>query len=218
MTILIPLNALKVNKGIKIHENYFSVLNKVKEFIYFDNCPEEFLYCYDDVLLAKKITNVDIFNTYQFKSNDKEIKKNSSSRWGVTVNNSYSLVGDDPYNFEHHLPLIYKRDKLKELFEKFDFTKKDIPYALATTYFNYFKEEQSYTNMGEYKAGFEGFGLARWTYQQNTVKQISDAVLGKTWVNYNDVGLFWIPKKYPLQEWIIKTFNKKLKYEVESGS
>ena len=214
-----PERLLKIHKGIREHENYFDVLNKVYLFVNSEDCPESFVFIYDDILLIKEITSENILNIPQCKYTKKMFSIYQETRYGKTINQAYMLSGAE-WNFEHHLPLIYNRDHLKELFKKFPFYEMNIPYSLATLYFNIYKDEilfRPLSVINNYKAGFEGFTERIATFKQDTLKDIEMAVEDKTWINYNDTGLEWFTpyyKGFPLQDWIKSKFSEKSKFEV----
>lgn len=210
-----PKIALKVNKGARYMETYFDTLNKMYQFVNTPNCPEEFVYIYDDILLIKEIGLGDIKNYPQAIYTETSFARNSHSRHGRTMNQA-KILSNAKFNFETHLPLRYKRDKLKAMFIKFPFQEMVVPYSIATMYFNLYPEESDLPSLqieNNYKAGFEGFGNRLGVFQQNTIREIEIAVEGKTWVNYSDQGLFWLPIKYPLMRWIENKFPKKSIYE-----
>jgi hypothetical protein len=213
-----PTKAFNFYKGVKNYENYFDTCNKILQFIYSRYCPESFIFCYDDILLLKKITSKDILNCPQYKMTEKSYFYNNKTKWGKTINEAIKL-SNGTFNFEHHLPMIYKRDLLKEMFNKFPLQEQLVPYALGTLYFNLFPQEASNATLNDlpnYKCGFEGIGgmlNRQCVYPQNTTKEINKAVNGKTFCNYNDSGLEWKPPEFPLKKWIEETFTKKSKYE-----
>ena len=202
--------------SVKEYENYFDVLNKVYTFVNSENCPEEFVYIYDDVLLVKKIMADGIFNIPQCKYTASMFGVFQKSRYGRTINQAFVLSGSK-WNFEHHCPLIYKRDKLREMFNKYPFQEMNIPYSLATLYFNLYKEEAIFEPLLEnYKAGFEGFTGRIATHKQDTLHDIEKAVKDKTWVSFNDFGISWFTPNYdgyPLRDWIKNNFSNKSKFE-----
>jgi hypothetical protein len=211
-----PDKLLKQNKGVRNYENYFDVLNKVYQFVHSEYCPEQFCYIYDDILLLKEITSKNILNIPQCEYGVNMYANYCVTKQGRTTNQAYELC-NAKFNFEHHAPMIYNRDKLKELFKKFPFQEMAVPYSLATLYFNVYPEEHIQSTLIDsknYLAGFEGFTGGIYTYRQDTIQQIEEAVKDKTWVNYNDTGLFWHTDKYfPFQDWIIKQFPNKSQFE-----
>jgi hypothetical protein len=213
-----PQKAYYYYNRVKNYENYFDVLNKVDKFVNSNDCPEYFLYLYDDILLINKIVSNEIFNLPQFKVNEKSYLYNEKSKWGRTVNEALRL-SNGALNFEHHLPMIYKRDLLKEMFNKFPIKEQLIPYALGTLYFNFFPQESSNIHLNDlpnYKCGFEGMGgymNRQCVYKQDSVEEIESVVKNKIFCNYNDEALAWKAPEYPLKKWIELTFNKPSRYE-----
>ena len=123
-----PERLLKSNRGKRYFENYFDVLNKVYIFVNSTDCPEEFCYIYDDIILLREIDKRGIRNVPWIPYTNKMYKVNATSHNGKTNNVAYDLC-NCKYNFEHHLPLIYKRDNLKSLFEQHKFWEMVRPYS-----------------------------------------------------------------------------------------
>lgn len=204
-------------KGSKRYENFFCVLNKVKQFVNSSDCPEEFMYIYDDIILLRDqwdVVNVPLTTLkYKAKSKDRHIH---------TKNQAMRLLGvDAKWDMESHLPRWYKRDNLIQLFEEFDFTQMDVPYPLATMYFNHFKGESSnwcLDKSGEwYKVGFYMSDEHPCDVEATSVAKIEKAVAGSIWMSYNDKGLNAGRKtngESPLKQWIIKTYPNKSKFEL----
>jgi len=206
-----PDHALNIHKGTRHYENYFSVLYKIYDFVNSDDCPEEFVYTYDDVLLVKKITSQGIINYPECKYDPKMEIVYRRSKHGRTILKSFELT-EGTHRYEHHLPMVYNRDRLLEMFSTFKFWELDIPYALGTLYFNLYREDLTPLLIeNNYKAGFEGFDgyIACYKSDDNIKYNVSD----KTWVNYNDTGLFWNPPQFPLQKWMKDSFPYKSKFE-----
>ena len=197
-------------------ENYFDVLNKVRIFAFSDICPDHFVYIYDDVLLLKPIKEKDILPYPCNKEGPKWKNIKKSTRHGQTMIRSAELLGVlQPYNYESHAPLIYEREKLRELFTVFSIDKPGLPYPLGTTYFNYFLDDHLPTLHMENKwiAWFYFDGITHDCHKESAIIQ---ATHDKVWINYSDRGLFFRTGAdeviYPLQEFIRK-FDKKSKYE-----
>jgi len=211
-----PERLLKINNGHRPFENYFDVLNKVYTYVNSEQCPKEFCYIYDDIILLKQIDKTGIKNVPWLHYTNKLFKVNQSSHNGKTTNQAY-ILHKAKYSFEHHLPLIYKKDLLKQMFNEYKFWEQARPYSLATLYFNLYPDEYSgkpLVEENDYKVGFEGFYENRTTcFKQDTYKDIEVAIAGKTWLNFNDTGLYWGKPDYPLKTWIVKNFKKKSRYE-----
>jgi hypothetical protein len=212
-----PARLLKRNHGNRSYENYFAVLDKVHQFVFSPDCPDKFVYIYDDILLIKKIDINGILNIPECKYTFKLANHQIHNKHGRTVNQAFNMC-KPRYRFEHHLPLVYERDKLKEMFTIYRFQDLIEPYALATLYFNLYGCDDLMGSLKEkldYKAGFEGdFAQAVGCYSSSSKESINKAVDGKTWINYNDTGLFWGPPSFPLQIWIKNKFPNQSKYEL----
>lgn len=213
----------KKNNGKLDYENFFDTLNKVKSFA---QKGIEFVYMYDDVLLLHELDVEDIINIPLELENKKFYHIRNFDKHGRTINAAIDLLQENGvssplYNFETHLPRIYSSAKLIYLFEKFPFDKYEVPYALATMYFNFYKledEEFDVKRIKYYKAGFYFDPGKVASYMSNSLEEIEKAVQGKTWLNYNDMGLNLMAtdlsgKQY-LKEWIMKQFPNKSQYEL----
>jgi len=221
-----PQKAEKLYNGSKKYENFFDVLNKVRT--YANENEFEFIYAYDDDLLINKITSSDIKNEplEPEESNYCKIREQQQKHL-LTINQSFILYKKicDPINFhrklfvcETHLPRIYNCSHLRWLFNIFSLEDLEIPFALATLYFNIFPEQSgtipiSESNTIQARFSFEdGVGC----YDSNTLMAIEEATKGKTWVNYNDKALFNKDAfgNCTLMNWIEKKFQNKSKFEV----
>jgi len=205
-----PEKILKKNNGARSFENYYDVLNKVRS--YASSGDGDFVYIYDDVCLLRDIEYEDIKNLSQNTFTKRSIAKHfNSRRWGKTLIQPHLLLGFVDYNYEHHLPMIYNKQKLRELFKRFPLEKTYPPYPLATMYFNMFPEEADEWGLVEYKVGFEGTVSKVACYNSSDVNEV---VRGKTWLNYNDFGLKWQHnKQIPLMDWIENNYQDKSRFE-----
>lgn len=217
-----PQQLIEINNGKLDYENFFDTLNKVKQFSFRNT--GDFLYCYDDVLLIKELNINDIKNVPLEVEYPKNFKIRNFDKHGKTINAAISLlrnnrISDPLYNYEIHIPRVYNCSKLSNLLEVYDFSQWRIPYALATFYFNIYPEEaiQDTEIVYSLKAGFYFDDESRGSYMSNSLAKIEQAIEGKTWINYNDMGLNVMAtdgtaKQY-LKEWIINRFPNKSKYE-----
>jgi hypothetical protein len=220
-----PERLREQNHGKLDYENFFDTLNKVKTFAA-DN-KGHFVYMYDDVLLLHELYIESILNV-SLELEDKSFYHiRNFDKHGRTINSAIDLLLEDGgfyplYNFETHLPRIYECGRIGFLFEMFPFEELSIPYALATMYFNYWPDEPDNlsmkVNIKSYKAGFYFDPEKVASYMSNSLEEIEKAVRGKTWVNYNDMGLNLMAtdlsgKQY-LKEWIMKRFPNKSRYEL----
>jgi hypothetical protein len=211
----------ELNKGKLDYENFFDTLNKVKTFA-LEN-QGYFIYMYDDVLLVKELNIENIYNI-PLEVEDKDFYQiRNFDKHGRTINCAIDCLNKDGellYNFETHIPRVYNCVKLYDLFNKLPFEVLSIPYALATLYFNYYTEEANppALRIKDYKAGFYFDPGKVASYMSNSLEEIEKAVQGKTWINYNDMGLNLMAtdlsgKQY-LKEWIMNRFPNKSKYEL----
>lgn len=214
----------KEKKGLD-YENFFDTLNKVKMFAKANE--GKFLYMYDDVLVIREINinyirniplEIELPIYYHIRKHEKH---------GRTINSSVDVLNNensffsprDIYNYETHIPRVYECEKMRQCFAMFDFTKMEIPYALATVYCNYYDEDSyRYTDgIKSIKAGFYGINENVASYLSSSLEYIEAATKDKIFVNYNDMGLNCMAtdlsgKQY-LKEWIMNRFPNKSKFE-----
>lgn len=217
-----PQRLLYKYDGEKPYENYFDTLNKLKSFCE-ANKGEKFIYIYDDVLLLEKIYCPSyIQNIANEPNSSKKYKVREKTKHGRTVNKSVDILNSLGLNniliYETHIPRVYNSDLMLEMFEKYDFTKMDIPYAPATLYFNLYDYESSelppLSEMNNIRAMFY---FDDNTGDAGSVELIQKEIDGKMWMNYNNKGLntrgYDGSGRCYLKQWIIDRFPNKSKYE-----
>jgi len=168
--------------------------------------------------LLKQIGFTEIQNRPEYLDVGNYKKRLGETRHGNTVLSAYSLLKGKPrLNFESHMPRVYEKDKMAELFEKFDFEKMYIPYALATLYFGYYENYDMPTleEHNEYKAGFYFEDESNCSFQSNSFLSINNAVTDKVWINYNERGINFtgLSGKQYLKLWLTTRFPEKSKFE-----
>jgi hypothetical protein len=177
---------------------------------------------YDDDLLIKEIAPKDIINVPLEKEEESYYKiRESTQRHLKTINRSIDILKEigvkNIYNFETHLPRIYQCKNLQWIFKTYPLAFEEIPYALATLYFNIFPYEATFKPLSEKNAIQARFSFADGAgcYDSNTIEAINEAVEGKTWVNYNDKALHSINGDgyKPLMKWIERKLPNKSNYE-----
>lgn len=217
-----PEHLLKRWNGTKHYENYYDTLNKLFLASTDEDLSEEVLYVYDDVLLLKKQDLGQIKTLYaggRFSDNKDYWLNPKGNKWRNTIFQAIDRAREftaDPYLYETHLPRVYHKSKLKEMFKKHPIKSLEIPFAPATLYFNMFyqkpdcnykKDKESKNN--DIKAGFYGTpNTICDVFPSKHMADVLNAVQGKLWVNYNDSGL-----QPPLKLWIEQSFPQKSKYE-----
>lgn len=216
-----PEHAKKYFGGILHYENYYDTLNKLKKASLSDDLEEDILYVYDDVLLLQKQNKEQISKVYaggMFKDNPDYWINPKRNKWRNTIFQAIERARGfgKVYLYETHLPRLYHKSKLREMFKMFPIESLEIPYAPATLYFNMFYSKPDYNYKtskealdNDIKAGFYGTpnNLCD-VFPSKLPKQIELAVKNKLWVNYNDAGL-----TEPMKEWINKKFPNKSKFE-----
>jgi hypothetical protein len=215
-----PEKALKHWNGIKNYENYFDVLNKLK--IATEILPErEFVWIYDDVLLIDKIDHRSFWrNIALYKDKPDFYLLRKKTKWSKTINVATDLaagvINHDMYVYETHIPRLLYSERLISMFNEFDFNDRVIPYAPSTLYFNLFYDIPDVILEGSdiIKVGFYGEKLPGiCSYNSTSLEEIEEAVVGKTWINYNDAGIGTDINSSVLAEYIKNKFPNKSIFE-----
>jgi hypothetical protein len=217
-----PEHLLKRWDGTKHYENYYDTLNKLFVASSDSTLDEEVLYVYDDVLLLQKQDYKQIKKVYaggMYKDNPNYWLNPRGNKWRNTIFQAIDRAKGygEVYLYETHLPRVYHKSKLAEMFKTFPIKSLEIPYAPATLYFNMFydKPDMNFKPVdktvlnNDIKAGFYGTpNTICDCFPSKHMAQVMNAVQGKIWVNYNDSGL-----SEPLKQWIQKQFPNKSRYE-----
>lgn len=184
-----PKHIQKKWNGLKLYENYFDVLNKLKLASKNEELPNEIVWCYDDQVMLKEDFSIRYFK-----------KPNLiPGRHTNTIKKALEL-SEGSRVFETHLPRVFRRDRLREMFDRFEIKK--IPFAPATLYYNLF--DGDYVEGVDNRADFYG----TYGYSSESYSNIEEACEGKSWISYNNAGL-----TSSLKEWIINKFSNKSIYE-----
>lgn len=221
-----PPEILKRNDGIAEYENFFDVLNKLKLASEDKDVPENFVWTYDDTCLLRSLDHR--FFDKKIASNledDQTFSKNRDSKHGKTINKAINLVNHIPsakaqtkYSYETHLPRMFKKSKLKDMFTIFPFHAYKIPYAPSTLYYNLYEifPDIVLEKRNDIRAGFYGNPTDKFQYDTRSIEEIEEAVFAKNWLSYNNSGLNKImpDAKGPfLKQFIQKKYPQKSKYE-----
>lgn len=172
----------------KAYEMFFDTLNKLDYISRQDSISEKFIYSYDDVILMKQIglsffeRNIAMYSISEFKD---------SGRWGQTIFKADKLVGKTPfYSYEHHIPVMFEKTKLRQMFVENNFRAMKIPYSPISVYFNNYFEAPDVL-----------------LKDHNDIICYNEIKEGRMWLNYSDSGL---PN---VKSWIEENFKKKSKFE-----
>jgi hypothetical protein len=213
-----PGNALKHFNGTMHFENYYDTLNKIRLCYELESVSEDFVYLYDDNVLNEYSTFNDInirVSMYDI-SNHLERYMNNRSKWNATVKESISILraeGKPIYDYESHLPVVFNKSKIKELFKRFKLDNLLIPFAPKTLYFNLYFDtpdvnlefDTNYYKAGFYNTNFNDVA----SYNCSSTSSIETSVMNKMWINYNDNALnFEVFKEY-----LFNRFPTTSKYE-----
>ncbi|MCK5017016.1 MAG: hypothetical protein KAS32_08085 [Candidatus Peribacteraceae bacterium] len=216
-----PDKPLRTFGGTKHYENYYDTLNKVKLASLSDDLNENILYVYDDILLLKTQDKEQIKTLYaggRYMDKQEYWNNPRGNKWRNTIFQAIDRARGygEVFLYETHLPRYYEKSKLREMFKMFPIDQMDIPYAMATLYYNMFysKPDMLYllnkeTMDNPIKAGFYGSGNNLCdVFPSKTMEQIEKHTIDKLWVSYNDAGL-----TDALKKWIQTRYKKKCKFE-----
>lgn len=117
----------------------WDIIEKTKAACASDQVTNLILMTYDDVIFLNPIKMSDVGELIALKPLPEELdfQTNGSAAWKRVMNNTQIILKKNNlpyYDFETHLPRLFQKNKLNELFEKFGFKKR--PYCMATLYFN----------------------------------------------------------------------------------
>ena len=180
--IHIPFKEGYPHQGAVLHayECFYSTLQKLELASQSEIISNDFIYCYDDIILNKPISStffdleISLCEMSDFKTN---------GRWGQTIYKSQKLLNRKVfYNYETHVPMMLNKDKLAIMFSEFIYKHMKIPYAPLSLYHNMY-------------SGRPDIVLSK-SNPIVSYNKVSD----KPWINYSDSGL---PK---LKNWIEENF------------
>ena len=118
----------------------WDVIEKMKYATESEDISKLILMSYDDVLFINPVNMRDIAEVIALRPlpTDLDFQTNGSTAWKRVFNNTQLALArngfEKPYDFETHLPRLFQKEKLKELFKKYGFQKR--PYCFPTLYFN----------------------------------------------------------------------------------
>jgi len=202
--------------GVKMYENYYSVLGKLKWFCDQDICGDEFLLFSDDYLILKEVSDPNVFlNNALCKDNANKYDKKKRSRHERTILEALDLAHKDKHrnglaNYEIHAPRLYNKELLQKLFNRYPLEQTKIPYSLATLFYNLFFDKPNSLVKDEScrHVAYCHFDIVDWTphhYTPVTGFEIEQSLKDYTVLSYTDKGLSvfggllknWISAKYP---------------------
>lgn len=117
----------------------WDVIEKIRFASESDQMNNLILMTYDDVVFINPVKMRDIAELIALRPLPEELDfpTNGSAAWKRVINNTQLALkrNEMPYfDFETHLPRLFNKKKLQELFEKYGFKKR--PYCIPTLYFN----------------------------------------------------------------------------------
>lgn len=200
-------------------ENFWDTINKIHLFARNANC-KEFLYLYDDCCLLRKVMDFNSLENIALQRELPEYRNMRTDKHGITLLSSIDAINEPVcWNYETHIPRLYNRKKLIELYKVFGIFDFKYPPALATLYFNHFYAFP-YSMMSEkgqsFRASFcfEDNDISG-SYLVSSIGEIEMACLDKLFLHYNDKGLNFAPNgKQILKEYIMSLFPNKSRFEI----
>ena len=199
------------------YENFYDTLNKLKYCA--DNDLGDFLWTYDDVILLREPKDDElqqVVATYKLSEDYKVKIQKVRDRWQRTIARSLELYPCD-YHYEHHMPLPYHSDLLKDMFKEYDPYTHFLPYAPHTLYFNmYYKPEFTLDGDNDYGAMmYNDFSRDVSSCSSDNIESIRESLKDKLWLNYADraINQRGTNKPSPLKEYLEERFPNKSKYE-----
>jgi hypothetical protein len=178
--------------SIPFYQTFFDTIQKLDFISTNEEISENFIYCYDDIILLKEI-DLSFFDklisNYEIK-NLKGIEIKGRERWANTIFKANKLYGNPFYVYEHHAPVMFNKEKLRFLFERYNFRKEKVPYAPISLYFNFWYDKPDIL-----------------LEEKNDIICINKVDTSRNWLNYSNG---WIEN---VKQWIIENFPNKSKYE-----
>jgi len=123
----------------EVNPKAFNVINKMRFATENDIIDNEILMTYDDIVFLNPVKKSDISEAVALGMipEDPNHPWNGSAAWVNVMNNTIAALKRNKmsmYNYETHLPRLFAKDKLAQLFAKFGFKKR--AYMIPTLYFN----------------------------------------------------------------------------------
>lgn len=181
----------------------FDAVKKLKAVIACDEVSEDFIYTYDDTVFLKKGQFSDqAIAVSEFPSAGRIEQWDGSAIWKEVVSNTVQRLALNNltlFNYETHLPRVFNKARLNDVFNRFGFQKR--PYLVSSIYFNDTLEHPDLltTENPDIKADIRS---------SLTPEQIENETANKAFLNYNDQGLTDALKAY-----LIGRFPDKCLYE-----
>lgn len=178
--------------SIPLYQTFFDTIQKLEYISNKEEISDKFIYCYDDIVLLKKIDLTffdNLIASYEISNLKKEEIK-GRERWANTVFRSHKLYGNSFYVYEHHIPVMFNKEKLKLLFKRFSFKNMKVPYATISLYFNFWHDKPDIL-----------------LQKQKNIISINHIDESRIWLNYSD------SKLVKIKDWIIENYPNKSKYE-----
>lgn len=181
----------------------FDAVSKIEKAIA-SRISHNFIYTYDDVVFLNPVSLADLEFRWSHKrlTNEANILTfTGGARWkNVMINTLKRLQANSlpDYNYETHLPRVFKKGFMGLTIEKFGF--KRIPYAIPTIYFNFnYDGAQGIIGPDSPSANVN---------KPFTSEELSELLNEKQILSYNDSGL-----NDELKSYLLNLFSEKSSFE-----
>lgn len=191
------------------YTNCYDAVRKLTAALQHPGCTEDVMLMYDDIYILQSV-NPDFFaNPIAMQEMRYYPADTTHHRLMNRTFDELQTRGLPYYNYETHLPRIYKREKMLEVIEKFN--PQDNRLLTNTLYYNYWFKDQR-PQLIEYnhkiKSGFYDEDYVPYSYPCETREQVLQAMSGRLVLNHNDEGLSPV-----LKEVIEQLFSEKCEFE-----
>jgi hypothetical protein len=171
-----------------------------------------FIRMYDDIFYLKPTTIQDMM-TVRIMGDWKNVERTDETVWKRHLWKTLDALAQrelTQLNTETHLPELFGRDNMKEVFEQFN--PKENGLLTSTLYYNYYKQFYAQTITlnkadGE-KAGYYGYDNDYSYASPSSVNQVADLCNRKRFLNFNDNGF-----NIHIMNYLKQTFKEKSPYE-----
>ena len=183
----------------------------MNEIILSSEISEKFIYTYDDILLLKEADTEKLAAIYQIEK-AKDLKP--TTKYRQLLINAFETLRKaklTDYNCETHLPRVYSKKNMIEVFKQFSPIKNRL--LIHSLYANKFIDKPILMEKGDgIKAGYYG-KANEWSYSSKSNKATLKKTIDKaTFLNFNDQGL-----SDKLIEIIKEKFSEKSSFELEES-
>jgi hypothetical protein len=164
------------------------VNSKMKTLLQSEDLDESFIYTYDDIIFIAPVEYSDIamLKADSFIESAEFIQEKStgSRKWNNLLTFDFNFLSASKfrtYNYETHLPRMFQKNLLMELFSIPEL--QEVPFLFSTLYYNMFFKVKPYI------IGQPNCDIKTGVYEQQNIRQIRAACAGKKFLNFNNQGV-----------------------------